>query len=144
MYKRNFTFGLASPSDARDGAAWIPSGGPVDSWLMQDGTFPVGTDGHDVTAIGCLVNTFGQDEIFEYGNYNGLCFNARESDRGGNTTLSPLAYSLITLSGFSDAPTFKSCIVEFATTTNQHKQTVGNFNGWEIKGIYDNPILSIH
>lgn len=37
VYKRNFTF---------------------------DGTFPVGTDGSDVRAIACAINTFGQDSIF--------------------------------------------------------------------------------
>jgi hypothetical protein len=64
MYKRNFTFGLAAPQNPTDGAVWVPGTGAAQSWLMQDGLFPVGTDGHDVSEIACLVNTFGQDELF--------------------------------------------------------------------------------
>ena len=77
VYKRNFTLGLASPSTASDGAAWALAGNPASSWTLRDGTFPVGTDGSDVRAIACAVNTFGQDDIF-HAPYNALCYN------GGN------------------------------------------------------------
>lgn len=76
MYKRNFTFGLATPSSADDGAAWATSGtGAAESWTFAStGQFLPGTDGNDLTTIACAVNTFHQDEIYAY-NDNGLCYN---------------------------------------------------------------------
>lgn len=81
MYRRNFTFGLASPSSATDGAAWVPGTGPAESWTLQDGEFPPGTDGQDVNTIACAVNTFGQKEIYS-APYNGLCSNGAFTDSG--------------------------------------------------------------
>ncbi len=81
MYRRNFTFGLASPMSDSDGAAWAPGTGPAESWTLMDEQFPVGTDGQDVNSIACAVNTFGQNDIYGYV-YNGLCF------RGGYTASS--------------------------------------------------------
>lgn len=74
MFKRNITFGLASPQRANDGAAWVSGGGTATSWTLTDEQFPVGTDGSDLTAIACAVNIFGQNNIFGY-QFNGLCFN---------------------------------------------------------------------
>ena len=78
MFKRNFTFGMASPSTFNDGAAWVPS--PSDaspqSWeLVRGEPVPVGADGGDVSAIACAVNIFGQHDVFQ-APYNGLCFNS--------------------------------------------------------------------
>ena len=84
MYKRNFTSGLASPVDHNDGAAWVPGTGPAKSWTLRDGTFPIGTDGGDLTAIACVVNTFGQNDIFR-APYNGLCFNGEKLKSGRGT-----------------------------------------------------------
>lgn len=80
MCERNFTFGLASPADHNDGAAWALTGDPATKWTLAGGEFPVGTDGGDLTAIACAVNTFGQDDIF-HAPYNALCYN------GGNIRL---------------------------------------------------------
>jgi hypothetical protein len=79
MYKRNFTFGLATPSAANDGASWALSGtGAAESWTFASaGQFPPGTDGGDLTTIACVVNTFHQDDIFAWG-YNGLCYNGNQ------------------------------------------------------------------
>ena len=92
MYKRNFTFGLASPTSYNDGASWVPGTGPAESWTLADGEFPVGTDGGDVTAIACAVNTFQQHDIFS-ASYNGLCFNGKYLASGGgmwSKTCSPV------------------------------------------------------
>lgn len=52
-----------------------PAGGPAESWtLYSSQEFPVGTDGHDVQATACAVNTFGQESVYR-SEYNGLCFN---------------------------------------------------------------------
>lgn len=83
MFRRNFTFGLASPTAGNDGAAWVPGTGPAESWTHTDGTFPIGTDGGDVNSIACAVNIFGQTDIFK-APYNGLCYNgAALAPRGG-------------------------------------------------------------
>ena len=79
MFKRNFTFGLASPNTFNDGAAWVPSSSDASSqsWeLVRGEPVPVGSDGGDVSAIACAVNTFGQDDVF-HASFNGLCFNGR-------------------------------------------------------------------
>lgn len=73
MFRRNFTFGLASPASATDGAAWVPSTGPAESWTFKNGRSPSVASGGDVQAIACVVNTFGQDEIYRP-LYNGYCF----------------------------------------------------------------------
>lgn len=82
MYKRNFTFGLATPASHNDGGAWTPSTGPASSWTLTDGLFPIGTDGADLTAIACAVNTFHQNDIFS-APFNGLCFNGKSLLSGG-------------------------------------------------------------
>ncbi len=88
MFKRNFTFGLASPKDHNDGAAWVSGGGSAKAWTQLDGNFPPGTDGSDISSIACAVNTFGQDDIFGY-QYNGLCFNGNSLKSGRGTYFPP-------------------------------------------------------
>jgi hypothetical protein len=84
MYKRNFTFGLATPATVDDGASWALSGtGAATDWTLKDGSFPPGTDGHDLTSIACAVNLFNQDDIFAVTTHNGLCYNgATKPGRG--------------------------------------------------------------
>lgn len=94
MFKRNITFGLASPKDHNDGAAWVSAGGPASSWTLKDQTFPPGTDGSDLTAIACAVNIFGQDKIFGY-QFNGLCFNGNSLKSGRGTCFPPFTLSLL-------------------------------------------------
>ena len=66
---------MALPSTDKDGAAWTPAGGPAQSWtLASSQQFPPGTDGGDVSAIACAVNTFNQPDVYQ-ADYNGLCFN---------------------------------------------------------------------
>ena len=82
MFRRNFTFGMALPATYNDGAAWTPAGGPAQSWtLASSQQFPPGTDGGDVTAIACAVNTFGQRSVYQ-ADYNGLCFNGGSISSG--------------------------------------------------------------
>ena len=77
MFRRNFTFGTALPTAYNDGAEWTPAGGPAQSWTLgTTGEFPPGTDGGDIRAIACAVNTFGQEDVYQ-AVYNGLCFNGR-------------------------------------------------------------------
>lgn len=89
MFKRNITFGLASPQNHNDGAAWVSTGGPATSWTLKDQNFPPGTDGSDLTAIACAVNIFGQHKIFGY-QFNGLCFNGNSLKSGRGTYFPPL------------------------------------------------------
>lgn len=93
MFKRNITFGLASPKNHNDGAAWVSAGGPATSWTLKDQTFPPGTDGSDLTAIACAVNIFGQDKIFGY-QFNGLCFNGNSLKSGRGTYFPPFTLLL--------------------------------------------------
>lgn len=92
MFKRNITFGLASPKDHNDGAAWVSAGGPATSWTLQNEAFPPGTDGSDLTAIACAVNIFGQNKVFGY-QFNGLCFNGNSLKSGRGTYTFPLPTS---------------------------------------------------
>ncbi|KAK5011701.1 hypothetical protein LTR28_007843 [Elasticomyces elasticus] len=84
MYKRNFTFGLASPRAYNDGDARAPGTGGAKDWTLTDGTFPVGTDGGDLTAIACAVNTFQQHDVY-IASYNGLCYNGQDLGSGAGT-----------------------------------------------------------
>ena len=84
MFKRNITFGLASPQSHNDGNAWVSGGGPATSWTLKDEQFPPGTDGSDLTAIACAVNIFGQNKIYGY-QFNGLCFNGNSLKSGRGT-----------------------------------------------------------
>lgn len=93
MFKRNITFGLASPQSHNDGAAWVSGGGPATSWTLKDKQFPPGTDGSDLTAIACAVNIFGQTNIFSY-QFNGLCFNGNSLKSGRGTYLDPRCFFL--------------------------------------------------
>lgn len=91
MFKRNITFGLATPLNHNDGAAWVSTGGPATSWTLKDEQFPPGTDGSDLTAIACAVNTFGQNKIFGF-QFNGLCFNGNSLKSGRGTYLAPSCF----------------------------------------------------
>ncbi|KAL8729755.1 MAG: hypothetical protein Q9181_004891 [Wetmoreana brouardii] len=118
MYKRNFTHGLATPAGSQDGAAWTPGTGPAQSWTQYtSGEFPVGTFGGDVSVIACVVNTFGQDDIFQ-ADYNGYCYNG-------------VTYST---RGFGQAPSFRRCIVEFANG-GRKKRSIGQFHDWDVHSI---------
>ena len=143
MFKRNFTFGLASPTASNDGAAWVPGTGPAESWTHQDGTFPIGTDGGDVRAIACAVNTFGQHDIF-HAPVNGLCYNGEElAPRGGacchdclSSAFSKHANYCLS-SGFGSRPSFSSCEVVFGAGGGgggggPTKRSIGQFNGWDV------------
>ncbi|KAL8706621.1 MAG: hypothetical protein Q9201_000368 [Fulgogasparrea decipioides] len=119
MYRRNFTFGMATPSTYNDGGAWTPGTGPAQSWtLTGTGQFPPGTDGGDVTAIACAVNTFGQGDVYQ-ADYNGLCFNGGQIKSGR---------------GFSPPESFSSCEIEFGQAVNK-KRSLGQFNGWDVLSI---------
>ena len=73
---------MARPATYNDGAAWTPSGGGAQSWtLASSQQFPPGTDGGDITAIACAVNTFGQADVYQ-ADYNGLCFNGGSISSG--------------------------------------------------------------
>lgn len=93
MYRRNFTFGIASPSSPTDGGQWASSGGGATDWsLYGSGQFPPGTDGGDVRAIACAINTFGQADIFQ-SEYNAYCYNGGKTTGGkGNPLTQSLAY----------------------------------------------------
>ncbi len=133
MYRRNFTFGLASPMSDSDGAAWVPGTGPAESWTLTDEQFPVGTDGQDVNSIACAVNTFGQNDIYGYV-YNGLCFRGGYTPSGfGKVVAVPFrVHGLMThLIGFPAPPSFSQCNIEFATTGNT-KRSIGQFHGWHV------------
>ncbi len=74
MYKRNFTFGMASPRGPKDGGEWSAGVDPAIAWLPKKlEEYLPGTDGGDMSSIACAVNFFGQDEIFK-ADANGLCF----------------------------------------------------------------------
>ncbi|KAL8685510.1 MAG: hypothetical protein Q9218_007716, partial [Villophora microphyllina] len=125
MFKRNFTFGLATPLSHDDGGAW--SSDPsfaAKSWELKDGGFPEGTDGQDVLEIACAVNTFGQDDIFDSRTFNGLCRNGEPLEPKGR-------------GGFGDAAldnipnSFSSCVVEFGSG-GASKRSLGKFHEWDI------------
>ncbi|KAI4193916.1 MAG: hypothetical protein LQ350_008076 [Teloschistes chrysophthalmus] len=124
MYKRNFTFGLATPTSRQDGGQWSAGNNKATGWLRKStGEFDVGTDGGDVREIACAVNTFGQNDIFRYG-FNGLCYN------GGN----------IPGWGFGSPPNLAQCIIEFAPNQaapggTKHKRSLGQFNGYDVLSI---------
>ncbi|KAL8782914.1 MAG: hypothetical protein Q9213_005026, partial [Squamulea squamosa] len=116
MFRRNFTFGMALPSDHNDGGAWTPGTGPAQSWtLAKSGEFPPGTDGGDVSAIACAVNTFGQGDVYQ-ADYNGLCFNGGSINSGR---------------GFRTPESFSSCVIEFAQAGNT-KRSLGQFHEWDV------------
>lgn len=82
MYRRNFTFRLASLSNSQDGAAWSAGNNPALSWnLEKSGVFPPGTDGHDLSSIACAVDFFGQDDIYRT-YFNALCYNGESINKG--------------------------------------------------------------
>jgi hypothetical protein len=116
MFRRNFTFGLATPSNANDGAAWASTGAPPSGWAHQD-TAPGGTPG-DMTEIACAVNTFDQTDIYRYA-YNGLCYNGEPRDG----------------TGFGDQPSFSRCIIDFSpASTGSQKRAIGEYNKWKVYG----------
>ncbi|KAL8855566.1 MAG: hypothetical protein Q9178_007796 [Gyalolechia marmorata] len=119
MFRRNFTFGLARPTTSNDGGEWTPGTGPAQSWtLARTGEFPPGTDGGDLQAIACAVNTFGQADIYR-SEFNGLCFN------GGRIPSSR---------GFGTAESFSRCVIEFAQAGST-KRSLGQFHGWDVLSI---------
>ena len=137
MYRRNFTFGLARPANSNDGGQWTPGTGPAQSWtLASSGQFPPGTDGGDVQAIACAVNTFGQADIYQ-ADYNGLCFNGGQirSARGQLRNLIMIVYTRLTFtfqhSGFATPESFSSCVIEFAQAGST-KRSLGQFHGWDV------------
>jgi hypothetical protein len=58
MFRRNFTFGLANPHNAQDGAAWASAGSAPTNWDYS-GSGGTATAG-DFTQVACAVNTFDQ------------------------------------------------------------------------------------
>ena len=128
MFRKNFTFGVVLPSGHNDGGSWTPDGGSgAQRWtLAKTGEFPVGTDGEDRTAIACAVNTFGQNEIYNY-EFNAYCYNGR---------------SIASRGGFEREASFSKCIVEFATPSNDgisgsttKKRSLGKFHEWNVLSI---------
>ncbi|CAF9932179.1 MAG: hypothetical protein HETSPECPRED_008288 [Heterodermia speciosa] len=98
-----------------------PAGGPAESWtLYSSQEFPVGTDGHDVQATACAVNTFGQESVYR-SEYNGLCFNGGSIGSGR---------------GFSKPGSFSRCVIEFGPDPGTtKKRSLGQFNGWDVLSI---------
>ncbi|KAL9599867.1 MAG: hypothetical protein Q9219_003561 [cf. Caloplaca sp. 3 TL-2023] len=122
VYKRNFTFGLASPQFPSDGGAWAAGVDPALSWVKA-GTdeFVPGTDGGDLRAIACAVNLFGQNDIFK-ADFNGLCWRGTYLPSGR---------------GFPTPPSFAQCKIEFATNgaPGTKKRSLGKFNGYDVLSI---------
>lgn len=58
MFRRNFTFGIANPQNAQDGAAWTSAGTAPTTWDYS-GSGGSATLG-DFTEVACAVNTFDQ------------------------------------------------------------------------------------
>ncbi|KAL8697313.1 MAG: hypothetical protein Q9224_002379, partial [Gallowayella concinna] len=117
MFRRNFTFGLAELQSPTDGNAWTAGNNPAQSWtLRENGQFPPGTDGQDLSSIACAVNIFGQDNIFRQ-NFNALCYNGESINKGR---------------GFTLPDSFSSCDVEFASGSGTTKRSMGQFNGWDV------------
>ncbi|KAI7407956.1 hypothetical protein KC336_g13253 [Hortaea werneckii] len=122
MFRRNFTFGLASPAGPNDGAAWTPQGVPPTDWQLKSRK-TVDTSG-DMTEIACAVNTFGQSEVYSYA-YNGLCWNDEEYDTPG----------------WGCAKRYRGCIIDFGPPAGSdsgggsQKRAIGEFNGWPVYGI---------
>ncbi|KAL8852652.1 MAG: hypothetical protein Q9221_002412 [Calogaya cf. arnoldii] len=126
-YKRNFTHGLAQPQGPTDGAAWGSGTNGAQSWAHVSPKPQVGNgfSGTNLEQIACAVNIFGQDEVFKQ-DYNGLCFNGRET--GGR--------------GFDRQPSTSSCRIEFSQPGNT-KRSIGQSNGWEVTSKKSNVSMEI-
>jgi hypothetical protein len=131
MFRRNFTFGLASPANANDGAAWTLEGAPPTDWQFKN--FRGGNAQGDMTAIACAINTFDQSEVYRW-QYNGYCYN-------GNSYNTP---------GWGTINRYSSCIIDFGppagggsvagstagSDTGSQKRAIGEFNGWQVYGMF--------
>ncbi|KAI7241261.1 glycoside hydrolase family 18 protein [Hortaea werneckii] len=122
MFRRNVTFGLASPENANDGAAWTLQGTPPTMW-QHVGPNGGGSPGN-MNQIACAVNTFDQNEVYRFG-HNGLCHNGDEYDTGG----------------WKRQPKFSACRIDFGPAARgesdggSQKRAIGEFNGWQVYGI---------
>lgn len=118
MYRRNFTFGLASPTAAQAGGAWVLNGGGPTSFQYSSATTST-LQTTDMTAIACALNIFDQDEVYRQ-NFNGFCMTGTYIDGmgWGNTR-----------------PQVKRCIIDFGPpSTGSQKRAVGEYNGWPVFG----------
>jgi len=127
MYRCNFTFGLASPANANDGATWTSQGAPPTDWQFR-GSGGGNAQG-DMTAIACAVNTFDQSEVYRW-TYNGLCYN------GGSYNTA----------GWGNQNSYSGCIIDFGppvgrgsdagSDAGSQKRAIGEFNGWQVYGKF--------
>lgn len=124
MFRRNFTFGLASPSGANDGAAWAASGAPPTSWQFYDPKHAgTGTNPGEMTDVACAINTFDQTDVYRY-DYNGLCWNGGTRDG----------------TGWGAQRSYSGCIIDFAGPgAGSKKRAIGKFNGWNVYSEWFTP-----
>lgn len=86
LYKRNFTFGMASPQSPRDGEEWSAGVDPALGWVPKKlEEYLPGTDGGDLTAIACAVKFFPQNDIFK-ADFSGLCYRGSNPLTGRGTS----------------------------------------------------------
>jgi hypothetical protein len=105
MFKRNFTYGLAWPNLATDGAQW----GSQAFQRYTSGTPSGPFSSTDARTVICSMNHFGQTDVYRYGAYNGLCVNQNE---------------VRNLPGYGNVVSWVQCKISFVGSIGPAKRSV--------------------
>ena len=120
--KRNFTMGLAEPSQAsQPWGAQTPA-----SWASG------GQSSSVITDIFCAINTFGQNDIYQLPTYNGYCFNGLWDNEVGYGIVPKFQPCTITFTGAVPPPNSKRDSMP-SSEPGTDGPIIGTFNGWGVQ-----------
>lgn len=130
-YRRVFSFGLATPSGANDGAAFDSQA--LNNWRYKDFQNAGNGNRSDVTQVACVIKTFAQTDSYRISsanayNANGLCFKNANSQQVPWGNYSSFSRCKINFAG-NNFPTKRS------EDGGEERKVVGEFGGWDIESI---------